>query len=152
MSKVNRIQFQITIDAPPQVVWDVMLGAETYPRWTASFAEGSYFEGSWSQGSRIKFLTPPGDGMVAEIAESRPHQFLSIRHLGFVSKGVEDTQSEAVQKWAPAYENYTLMPTDSGTRILVEQDVASEFEEFMQTTWPKALGVLKQLCEDRSVQ
>ncbi len=28
--------------------------------------------------------------------------------------------------------------------------VRAEFEQYMQTTWPKALEVLKQLCEDRS--
>lgn len=44
----------ITINAPVAVVWEVMFGAESYTRWTAAFAEGSYYDGSWSQGSRIK--------------------------------------------------------------------------------------------------
>ena len=97
MADVSRIQFETTINAPPEVVWDVMLGGETYPLWTAPFAEGSFFEGSWSQGSRIRFLVPSGDGMVSEIAENRPHEFVSIRHLGFVHEGVEDTESDAVR-------------------------------------------------------
>ncbi|MDH3253515.1 MAG: hypothetical protein OEM62_00865 [Acidobacteriota bacterium] len=46
MSNVKRIQFNTAIKSPVEVVWEVMFGAETYPRWTKVFAEGSYFEGS----------------------------------------------------------------------------------------------------------
>ena len=41
-----------------------MLGPETYKRWTAPFCDGSYYTGSWEQGSQIRFLTPAGEGMV----------------------------------------------------------------------------------------
>ena len=148
MSTVKRVQFHTTIRAPAAVVWEVMLGPETYPRWTKAFAEGSYFEGDWSQGSRIRFLVPPGDGMVAEIAESRPHEFVSIRHLGFIANGMEDTESASVRAWAPAYENYTLTPVEEGTRIVVDQDVTQEFEACMRETWPKAFELLRKLCEE----
>jgi hypothetical protein len=149
MSKVKKIQFSATIEAPVEVVWRVMFGAKTYPQWTKVFAEGSYFEGSWSEGSRIRFLVPSGDGMIAEIAENRPHEFMSIRHLGFVAKGVEDTESEAVRAWAPAYENYTFTSIPGGTRVTVEQDVTADFEQFMREAWPKALELLGELCAAR---
>jgi hypothetical protein len=149
MSKVKRIHFQTTIQAPVSVVWEKMLGAESYPRWTSPFVEGSYYEGSWSRGSRIRFLTPSGKGMVAEIAESRPTEFISIRHLGFVANGIEDTDSDSVRAWAPAYENYTFNPVPEGTRLVVDQDVTDDFERFMQDRWPKALDLLKQLCEEQ---
>lgn len=100
---MQRLRFETTIDAPTDVVWRAMLGAESYKKWTAAFAEGSYYEGSWREGSRIRFLSPSGDGVVAEIAESRPNEFISIRHLGFVVNGVEDLDSDAVKAWAPAY-------------------------------------------------
>ncbi len=149
MANVKRLQFSTTIDAPVAVVWETMLGAETYPLWTSVFAEGSYYEGSWSQGSRIRFLVPPGDGMVAEIAENRPHEFVSIRHLGFVANGVEDTESESVRAWAPAFEDYTLESVPEGTRLVVDQDVTADFEQFMKETWPKALELLGRLCEGK---
>ena len=149
MSNVKRIQFQTTIKAPVSVVWEVMLAAESYPRWTAPFGEGSYYEGSWDQGSRIRFLAASGDGMVAEIAEARPNEFLSIRHLGYVANGTEDIDSDSVRAWAPAYENYSFNSVPEGTRLVVDQDVAEDFEKSMQDTWPQALEVLKQLCEDK---
>ena len=105
------------------------------------------YDGSWEQGAKIRFLAPSGDGMVSDIAENRPHEFVSIRHLGFLANGVEDTTSDAVRAWAPAYENYTFATVPGGTRVTVDQDVPAEWEEHMVGAWPKALALLKQISE-----
>lgn len=88
--------------------------------------------------------------MAAEIAQNRKNEFISIRHLGFISNGVEDTTSESVRAWAPAYENYTFISVPEGTKLLVELDVYSEWEQYMNEAWPKALALLKQLSEAES--
>lgn len=152
MANIKRIQFSTIIEAPVALVWDVMLGEESYPLWTAAFGEGSYYEGSWSPGSRIKFLVPTGEGMVAEIAELRPNEFVSIRHLGFVADGVEDTSSEAVRAWAPAYENYTFGAVPEGTKLVVDQDVGEGEEATMRDLWARALALLKKLCEEMAAR
>jgi hypothetical protein len=151
MSSVKRIQFAATINAPVPTVWRLMIGPGSYKRWASAFAEGTYFEGSWEQGARIKFLSPPsGDGMVAEIAQNRKNEFISIRHVGFLTKGVEDTTSESVRAWAPAYENYTFISVPEGTNLIIELDVLGEWEQYMNEAWPKALDLLKQLSEAES--
>jgi hypothetical protein len=71
--------------------------------------------------------------------------FLSIRHFGFIAHGVEDTTSEAVQAWAPAYENYTFLAVPDGTMMLVDQDVSAEWVDVLSDAWPKALELLKKL-------
>jgi hypothetical protein len=147
MSSVKRIQFTAAISAPAAAVWRHVTSPDSYKRWASAFADGSHFEGSWEQDSKIRFLSPSGDGMVAEIAESRRNEFISIRHLGFIANGVEDTTSEAVKAWAPAYENYTFLALPEGTKMVVDQDVAAEWEEFMNEAWPKALVLLKELSE-----
>lgn len=147
MSHLRRIQFTVDIAASPSRVYALMLDDRSFRDWTSAFAEGSYFEGSWRPGERIRFLTPSGDGMLAEIAENRPHDFVSIRHLGQIVRGVEDTDSEAVRAWAPAYENYTFLATPGGTRLVVDQDVTEEFERFLAVAWPRAQQRLKALCE-----
>jgi len=147
MANIKRIQFSITIDATAAVVWHHITDPESYKHWTSAFAEGSHFQGAWDAGSKIRFLSPSGDGMVSEIAESRRPEFISIRHLGFISGGTEDTTSDAVRAWAPAYENYTLLPTPQGTTMIVDQDVDPEWEDHMAQAWPKALERLKGLCE-----
>ena len=146
MPTLKRIQFSVTIAAPASVVWHHITTADSYRIWTSAFAEGSYFEGSWEPGAKILFLAPSGDGMVSEIAESRQDAFISIRHRGFIAKGVEDTDSAMVHAWLPAYENYTLVPVPEGTRMVVDQEVAAEWEEHLAAAWPKAHELLGGLC------
>ena len=147
---MKTLHFATVIRASRETVWDVMLAPDTFRLWTAEFVEGSYYEGSWEQGARIRFLAPDGNGMVSVIAESRPHEFLSIRHIGYVKDGVEDTESEMVRSWAPAYENYTLSDAGTSTELAVDNDVTPEFEEYMTKVWPLALARLKRLCEARA--
>lgn len=143
--KINIVE---RIQAVPQTVWETMLSDATYRDWTSAFAEGSYFEGSWEQGQQIRFLSPQGGGMAAVIEESRPHSFLSIRHIGMVKEGgLIDSTSDEVKKWAPAFENYHFTPIAGGTEVRVEMDVTPEWETYMQQAWPKALARLKELCE-----
>jgi len=148
---MKRIQFTTTINAPVPTVWRFMIGPDSYKRWASAFAEGTYFEGSWEQGAKIKFLSPPsGDGMVAEIAQNRKNEFISIRHLGLISNGVEDTTSESVRAWTPAYENYTFISVAEGTKLVIDMEVFGDWEQYMNEAWPKALALLKQLSEAES--
>ena len=147
MPSTTQIQFIATIKAPASVVWQHVTNPESYKQWASAFAAGSCFKGSWEPGAKIMFLAPNGDGMVSEIAESRVNEFISIRHLGFVAKGIEDTTSEAVRAWAPTYENYTFLSTTEGTTMVVDQQVATEWEEYITQAWPKALEILKELSE-----
>ena len=141
------LHFSTIILAPVAQVWALMLDREGYEHWTAAFCEGSTFVGSWDEGQAMRFLAPNGDGMVAEIAQNRRHEFVSIRHLGEIVAGVEDTRSDKVRAWAPAYENFAFRPAPGGTEVVVSVDVVPEFETYMNETYPKALARLKALCE-----
>ncbi len=147
MSTTRRIQFSIDIAAPVAQVYRLMLDPQNYREWTRPFAEGCYFEGSWQEGEQIRFLAPGGDGMLSEIAVNRPGEFVSIRHLGCIYKGVADTDSDAARSWAQAYENYSFITHGSGTRLVIDQDANAEFEQYLTEAWPRALELLKALCE-----
>ena len=144
---MTRFRYSITIAAPRSTVWHVMLDDETYRQWTTVFAEGSYFEGDWNEGSTIRFLTPEKDGMVAVIAENRIYEYVSIEHRGHVLKGVDDTESDAVKAWTPAYENYTFTEMDEGTELAVDIDIPSTYQAYFEGVWPKALKAVKELAE-----
>jgi uncharacterized protein YndB with AHSA1/START domain len=138
---------EILIHAPREHVWRSMLFSPTYEQWTATFSEGSRYEGSWDAGSAIRFCGPNGDGMLARIAAHRPAEFVSICHLGMITDGVEDTTSEAVRAWAPCVENYRFTDEAGGTRVRVDVDVFGTHEDWMAQTWPQALLALKSVCE-----
>ncbi|MCW4001264.1 MAG: SRPBCC domain-containing protein [Candidatus Bathyarchaeota archaeon] len=151
-----KLHYEIMIEASPEEVWDAIVDDAKYRQWTRVFQEGSYFEGGWEKGDKIRFLSTNAkgekEGMIAEIAESQKNRFLSIRHLGMVLGGKEDTVSEAAKNWVPAYENYTLTPQEGGTCFEVDLDSSDdEMNEMFKDTWPRALEKLKQVAEKRVI-
>lgn len=147
MTQLKKMTISVSINAPVESVWTVMLEPESYTQWTQAFFEGSYFQGKWEQGEKMLFLAPNGDGMVAIIETCIPHELISIKHVGVIREGKEDTESDEVQSWAPAYENYRFSENSGTTEIIIEQEVTPEHEEVMKKCWNQALDKVKQLCE-----
>jgi hypothetical protein len=150
---MKKIHFSVEISVPKEKVWYAMLADKTYREWTLAFnSAGSYFKGDWSKGSKILFLgsdpkTGLEGGMVSRIAENKPHEFISIEHLGIVNNGVEDTTSEEAKKWTPAFENYTFEEKDGVTTLAVDIDSEDTMAEEFNKMWPKALQKLKEIAE-----
>jgi hypothetical protein len=149
---MKKIHFSTTIHAPVEKVWDSIVNDAPYREWTDVFSPGSHFQGSWEKGSKILFLGPDPKtgavgGMVSEIAESTLHKYISIRHLGMVHNGVEDTTSDEVKKWAPGYENYSFEARSGETVFAVDMDTTDEYYEYFIQVWPKALEKLKEVAE-----
>lgn len=148
---MKQLHFQISINAPREKVWEAVIGKDTYPMWSEVFYPGSTIEGSWDKGAKIRFVAPNEsgnmDGMSSEIAENRLHEYISIRHLGFIKNGVEDMTSDEVKKWTPSYENYTFKEVGSTTEFTVELDVPDEMVAMFTDLWNKALPKLKEVAE-----
>lgn len=147
---MKKIHFEIKIDAPAEKIWNTMLEDETYRQWTEPFGggEGAHYEGNWQEGETMRFLDGSGkNGMFSTVVESRPPEYMSVKHLGIIKDGVEETDSEETKKCAPAYENYTLSEKDGVTTVKAEQDIAEEYEEMFEKMWPEALEKLKELSE-----
>ena len=147
---MKTLQFSTIINAERETVWNAMIASDTYKLWTSVFTEGSYFEGSWGEGERIRFLSPDGSGITSVIAENRLHEFISIKHLGSIKNGIDDVESEEVRRWAPAFENYYFSTVGGATEVKVSMDVEPEFEHFMVNVWPKAFEMLKTICESQA--
>lgn len=149
---MQKLHFSIIINAPKEKVWNTLLDDATYREWTSVFnPQGSYYKGNWKQGTKMLFLGPDEHGklggMVSRIKENRPHEYLSIEHIGIFQDGKEDTTSEVAKKWIPAFECYTLRENDRKTEVLIDMDTADEYMNMFQEMWPKALRKLKQLAE-----
>jgi hypothetical protein len=150
---MNKLNFSISINAPKEKVWNIMLDPNTYRAWTEVFAPGSHYVGNWEKGSKILFLAPAKSGqmggMVSRIKENRKYEYLSIEHCGMVSDGMEDTSSDEVKAWAGALENYTFKESKGETELFVEMDSAEEFWDMFKNIWPVALQKLKELAEEK---
>ncbi len=146
---MNTLNFSIFINAPKEKVWKTMLEDATYRQWTKSFNETSYYEGDWSEGSKILFLGTDAEGkneggMVSRIAKNVPFEHISIEHLGVMENGVEKPWEEG----ANGLENYTFTEKDGGTQVDIElTNLPESYLEMMNAMWPKALEALKTLAE-----
>jgi uncharacterized protein YndB with AHSA1/START domain len=141
------LQYAIDIAAPAARVWDCMFDPIAYRDWTTPFCEGSYYEGSWEAGRRLRFLDPQGFGMEAVVDENLPHQKLSLRLVGEIKDGRPVADSPLAR--TPAFERYvfTARP-DGGTQLTVHlQSWNDGFTDFLADSWPKALQRLKALSE-----
>lgn len=148
---MQKLHFEILIHAKAQKVWDAVVLDSNYREWTTAFDPTCYFEGRWNKGDKILFLglTEKGEkqGMVSEIAECRKYSFISIRHLGYLKDGKEDTSSEAIKAWAPSYEHYTFSELENATKFEVDMDVEEKYLEMFREMWPNALEKLRQVAE-----
>lgn len=127
-----------------------MLNQDTYQIWTAPFMPGSFYEGSWETGSKMLFLVKDEkgmtSGMLSQIKESRPYEFVSIEHKGMV----EDGKEKVIEEFAGTFENYTLKELDGKTEVIVDLIGSEEIEEEWQkeeNIWSQALEILKKLAE-----
>lgn len=146
---MQKLNFSIDINAPKEKVWDILWGVDTYPKWTSVFSEGSNAVSDWKEGSKILFVDGKGSGMVSKIETKRPNEYMSFKHLGEVTDGVEDTVSEKVKEWAGSLENYTLNETNGGTKLTVDIDIVESFKDYFEKTFPGALKLVKQLSENK---
>jgi uncharacterized protein YndB with AHSA1/START domain len=144
---MKTLHFHISLNAPKETVWKTMLEPDSYKVWTTEFTPGSYYEGSWNKGAKIRFLSPDGEGMSSEIAENRKYEFISVKHLGIIKNGIEDRESPEAKAWALSFENYTFTEKAGVTELRVDMEIEPENEKMFKDVWPKALAKLKQLCE-----
>ena len=148
---MKRQQFSIVIDAPREIVWDILWNDKSYREWTSVFSEGSRAETDWKKGSKILFLSGSGEGMVSRVEENIPNEFLSIMHLGVLKDGKEQMDTEEAKDWAGATEDYTLKTVNGKTELLVDMDITDEYLDHFEKTWPQALIKVKELAEKSKV-
>ncbi len=124
-----------------------MLEDASYREWSSVFMPGSYYQGDWSEGSKMLFLGPDegkkDGGMVAVVKENRPGEFVSLNHQAEVRDGVE-------VPWdgAGGFENYTLEDKDGGTEVSIDLlGLPDEYAGMFNEAWPKALEKLKEIAE-----
>lgn len=138
------IDFNTTINAPKEKVWDILWNDATYRKWTAIFHEGSHAESDWQEGSSILFLGPNKDGMYSVIEKKEDNKTMIFKHLGEIKNG-----ERIPSKWGDSTESYFLEENNGITQLHVQMnfDPSTGFEDYFSKTFPKALEVVKELAE-----
>jgi hypothetical protein len=61
--------------------------------------------------------------------------------------GIEDTESESARKWIGCTETYELREVGGGTELRIIVSTHEDYEKMFNDCWPKALELLKDICE-----
>lgn len=144
---MKTLNFSVEIDAPKEIVWDVLWNDETYPKWTAVFSEGSKATSDWKEGSTILFTDESGGGMYSRIKTKVPNQQMTFEHLGVLKDGVEVPMDDETKSWSGSIEEFLLNESNGVTHLKVSVDVTEDFWDYFQKTFPKALEKVKELSE-----
>lgn len=151
VSKMKLLQFEQHIHTPVEKVYQTMLEQESYKQWTSAFNAGSFYKGNWEKGSKILFVginnEGKEEGMVSFIKEHIPNREVWIEHAGFIRDEKELMEGPDVEPWAGCLESYFFIPAGEQTIVKVTMESNMEYASYFESAWPKALEILKALCE-----
>jgi uncharacterized protein YndB with AHSA1/START domain len=148
---IDKLYFNILIEAPVKDVFRTMLDDMTYREWTSFFHPGSFYRGKWEEGERILFIGPDEQGheggMASKVVQFIPNKQVSLQHYGLYENGKEITEGPEVRLWAGSKEEYFFEQKNGGTEVKVVTDTNREYKDYFLEVWPKALEKLKEICE-----
>ena len=122
MAAPVRSSRSIQVEAPPEVVWDVLTGFADWPKWNPDVKSMS-FDGPLEPGSTFRWKSGPGT-IVSTLEEVDPPR--RVRWRG-------RTMSIA------ALHEYRLEPRDGGTRVETEETFSGLLARLMRGSLQKTL-------------
>ena len=138
------IKDEITIDAAPEKVWNVLWDEFSYRQWTSAFCEGSFYVGTLEEDSKVQFLDPDNNGMFSKVVKNIPAKEMVFLHLGEIYSGIETPMD-----WGDATESYLLEETEYSTKLTLEINTSKEFKSFFEEKVPLAIQNVKNLSENQ---
>jgi uncharacterized protein YndB with AHSA1/START domain len=145
---MEHLEYKVVISAPAKKVWDTMLQKETYKQWVAKSWPGSFYEGKWAKGEKIRFIGPEGSGTLAELVEMKPYERVLARHVAvLLPGGVEDRTSDVAKGWVGITEEYRFAEHLGKTTVTVFIETSPQWSKMFDEGWPTALEELKKIAE-----
>jgi hypothetical protein len=140
--------YSIEINAEKEHIWNTMLDPETYQKWSKAFSSDSKFIGEWKRGETIIFFDSNVGGTKAVLEIFNPYDEIFTKHISMVDKDMnENNEDEMSKKWIGSTEKYSFIETGDNIKLEIEMTVDETFTEMFNTSWPKALEIIKSLCE-----
>ena len=146
---MEKLKYQIEIDASAEKVWGILWNEKSYSQWTYYFSPDSNMVTDWQVGGKTYFTdSSKKNGMVSTIERIEEPKHLIFKHLGELHNGVEDVDSDKVKAWNGSLEAYYLEENNGKTTLKVEVDSNDEFKEMFDNGFKKGLEVIKNLSEN----
>ena len=143
-----KLNYSIQIKANKENVWNTMLDKETYQQWAKAFSSGSTFIGEWKQGEAMLFFDADLGGTKAVLEIFNRYDEILAKHILMVDKDMKDNnEDEMAKKWIGSTERYNFIESGDHTKLEIEITTDETFIKMFDAGWPKALEIIKSLCE-----
>lgn len=139
---MQKLEFSVQINADVDRVWQVLFEQDDNGLWPAALDEGTAFEGTWAEGSIVKFLDSKNNGMYNLVEKNILHNELRMKHLGWIMDG-----KLIPQNWGDSSVSYILISNENGTLLKGEINSLDEFVSFFEAKYPKNFTNIKELAE-----
>jgi hypothetical protein len=140
-------QFNISINAPKQKVWDVLWEEATYSQWSSVFNEGNDGAPDLKEGSKLLFLDADNHDLMSKVGTRIENSQMTFKYLGEAVAGTEPTVNQETEPWEGTTESFNLNENNGVTELTVEVNATHEYKDHFHTAFPKALKMVKQLAE-----
>ena len=146
---MKTLTYSITINKPQAFVFNKMTDKSVYPDWAKAWGEGMTYEGEWKEGEHISFFDQTQGGTKVLVEEIVPNESIKTKHIAMVNpQNIEvEITDDMMRKWIGSKESYFFKKKSETETTLEVIMVTDEAFEKMMEAWPKALQLLKEICE-----
>lgn len=146
---MKELEYQIIIDKPKEVVWNILWDDESFRDWANNIDEGTYLLGDLIEGHEIQFISSVnGYGVTSLVSKLVPNEFILFKHA-------LDTQNTGAKtrdkQWTGGSESYSLIEKDRQTILIIKSEIPDDLVEIFNESMPKALSRIKTLSENANI-
>jgi hypothetical protein len=145
---MKKIEKSVSINAPKEKVWDVLLQDEYNRQWFGIFSQGTHAETDWKVGSKVTFVDKDRSGIIGKIVTNDAFKELVIEYTGFIMKDIEDYDSDELKEFVGSHETYKLNESNGTVTLDITSDMSDEYFDTMAAQWDEALLKIKELAEN----
>ncbi|NJN27477.1 MAG: hypothetical protein HC819_16640 [Cyclobacteriaceae bacterium] len=147
---MKTLTYAIAINKPRDFVFKKIMDKTVYADWAKAWGEGMTYEGEWRKGGHISFFDHCHGGTKIIIEELDTNEYIKAKHIAMVNPQNEevDLTDEMMKKWIGSLEEYRFHKvSETITKLEIIMTVDESFQQMFDTSWPKALGYFKEVCE-----
>ena len=145
--KKMTISKTIDINAPKEIVWEVLLNDKFTSAWYSEFSPGTHADTDWKLGSKAIFTDNSHSGLIGKIIANNAYEHLSVEYQGIVIDGAEDYTSSEATFVKGGLETYRLAEKNGRTTLSIDCDMGEDMFQSMSEAWERALAQIKRLSE-----
>lgn len=137
----------IEIDAPAEIVWDILISPEFTSAISYEMMQGEMIKGEYKPDGIIEFRDKSGSGIKAQVTEFKYKEVLKYGYIGTFTNGKEDTDGVELKKWEESYDKFMLKGENGMTIVTLESMNPEEYYDTFMGTWETSMKHIKDFSE-----